>query len=415
MSSSRLPGKVLRPILREPMLFRQIERIRRTSRIDEIVVATSTSSDDDQIEELCNEWGVKCFRGSLDNVLDRFYHAAERFSPDYVMRLTGDCPLFDPGLADELVDFFFIGNYDYASNSVEPTYPDGLDMEIMKFSALRKAWEEADLLTEIEHVTPYIRNHPEIFRVGSMKNDENLSGMRWTVDEPEDYLFVSRIYESLYPVDPDFGWRDVLSYVHAHPELSCLNSSIRRNEGFERSLIKQAKKAVIKLDRVFLRIIRPEDVTERYLNWLNNDSTTKYLVTKSAEMKSLREYVRERYCANNVLFYGIYLQDTGEHIGNVKLEPVDFAKKEAVLGILIGESRCRGMGICKEVCSGLAEYSFSVLSLERLLLGVEYDNTNAMKCYKSCGFVEVRQNENWSEMSDENICVKMVLEKKDLK
>lgn len=415
MSSSRLPGKVLKPLLGEPMLSRQIERIRRTSRIDNVIVATSTSGGDDQIEELCNELGVRCFRGSLENVLDRFYLAAEIFSPDYVMRLTGDCPLFDPDLADELIDFFLKGDYDYASNSVEPTFPDGLDMEIMKFSALKTAWKEAKLLTEIEHVTPYISNHSELFRIGSMKNDEDLSAMRWTVDEPADYLFISRIYESLYPGDPCFSWRDVLSYLYTHPEISDLNSSIRRNEGFESSLIKQAKQAVIKLDRVFLRILLPEDVTEKYLGWLNNDRTTRHLVTKSAEMENLKEYVRERYDADDVLFYGIYLRDTGDHIGNVKLEPVDFSKKEAILGILIGESRWRGKGICKEVCNGIAEYSFSILKLEKIFLGVEYENKNAMKCYKSCGFIEMPQNEGNNEGPYENGCIRMVLDNKDLK
>lgn len=238
MSSTRLPGKVLKPILGEPMLFRQIERIRRSKKIDDLIVATSTSKEDDQIEKLCSEKNVRCFRGSLDDVLDRFYGAAMTCNSEYIMRLTGDCPLFDPGIADELVDFFILGGYDYVSNTVEPTYPDGLDIEIMKFSALKTAWEEAKLPSEREHVTPYILKHPEVFSVGCMKNSEDLSQMRWTVDEPEDYEFVKFIYEYLYDRNSEFTWEDVLCFIQNNPEVATINSNFRRNEGYEKSLNK---------------------------------------------------------------------------------------------------------------------------------------------------------------------------------
>ena len=236
MSSTRLPGKVMKPILGRPMLYRQIERIQQSKEINHLVVATSFSPEDDAIAKLCSKIGVKCFRGSLDDVLDRFYQAALIHQPEYVMRLTGDCPLFDPGLADEFVQFFLAGSYDYASNTVEPTYPDGLDMELLTFYALESSWNNANLLSEREHVTPFIKNHPEHFRIGCMENTKDLSAMRWTVDEPEDYEFVCNIYSALYPENNNFNWIDVLYYLENNPDVMKINSEFERDEGYQKSL-----------------------------------------------------------------------------------------------------------------------------------------------------------------------------------
>lgn len=236
MGSTRLHGKVLMPILGEPMLYRQIERIRKAKRIDDLVIATSVSKEDDEIEKMCEKNNVKCFRGSLDDVLDRFYQAASLQNPNYIMRLTGDCPLFDPSLADSLVDFFISGSYDYASNTLELTYPDGLDIEIMKYSALQTAWENAKLSSEREHVTPYILKHQELFKVGCMRNTEDLSMMRWTVDEPEDYEFVKIVYDSLYLTNKEFTWNDVVFFIRKNPEICKINANFQRNEGYLKSL-----------------------------------------------------------------------------------------------------------------------------------------------------------------------------------
>ena len=241
MSSTRLPGKVLKTLLGKPMLYRQIERILKSKRIDDLIIATSTSGDDDQIERLCSEINVKCFRGSLDDVLDRFYKAALPYKPDFIIRLTGDCPLFDHSLADELIDFFLKGGYDYASNTIEPTYPDGLDIEIMKFSALETTWKEAVLPSDREHVTPYIRKNADKFKLGCMKYDVDLSYMRWTVDEPEDYLFITQVFSALYPEKPDFSWNEVLEFIKANPAIADLNSGFKRNEGYQKSLLNDKK------------------------------------------------------------------------------------------------------------------------------------------------------------------------------
>ncbi len=236
VSSTRLPGKVLKPILGRPMLLRQIERIRRTRRIDRLVVATSSEPADDAIETLCAGNAVDCFRGSLDDVLDRFYRAAGRYGPEHVVRLTGDCPLTDPAIIDAVIEFYLSGNLDYASNTVSPTFPDGLDVEVFRFDCLAQAWREAVLPSQREHVTPFLHQQPERFKIGNLVHAEDLSVLRWTVDEPEDFEFARSVYEKLYPVKPDFAMEDILALLEKYPNLRSINSAFERNEGLKKSL-----------------------------------------------------------------------------------------------------------------------------------------------------------------------------------
>lgn len=235
VSSTRLPGKVLMPILDVPMLFRQVERIRRSRSLDELVIATSTDVTDDPIERGCDEYSVRCFRGSLSDVLDRVYRASAPLNPRHVVRLTGDCPLTDPAVIDRVVAFHLDGNYDYTSNVDEPTFPDGLDVEIVRFACLEEAWREARLPSQREHVTPFIREHPEHYRIGSFRNEVDLSHFRWTVDEPEDFALIETIYTSLYPENPAFSTDDILMLLASRPELTELNSRFKRNEGYLKS------------------------------------------------------------------------------------------------------------------------------------------------------------------------------------
>jgi spore coat polysaccharide biosynthesis protein SpsF len=239
MSSSRLPGKVLQPILGRPMILRQLERIRQASRIDRLVMATSTDASDDVLTEVCQEQGVECARGSLDDVLDRYYQAARKLGPAHVVRLTGDCPLLDPEVMDETIAFHLAGGFDYTSNALdELTFPNGLDVEVLRFDCLERAWREARLPSEREHVTPYVYNHREEFRVGCHSAERDLSHMRWTVDEAEDLEFVRRIYAALYPANPLFRMRDVVELIEREPALGAINSRFKRNEGLRKSLIK---------------------------------------------------------------------------------------------------------------------------------------------------------------------------------
>ncbi len=237
-TSTRLPQKVLQPVLGTPMLMRQIERVQRAKNIDNLLVATSMDATDDAIERLCVEGNVFCFRGSLDDVLDRFYRAAQQFSPDQIVRLTGDCPLSDPGLIDDVIEFHVSGGYDYVSSALEPTFPDGLDVEVFRFSCLEEAWREAELPSQREHVTLFINGQPNRYKIGSFRNDTDLSHLRWTVDEPVDFELISKIYEALYPSKPAFTMRDILELLDSNPELKDINSHHGRNEGLQKSLAK---------------------------------------------------------------------------------------------------------------------------------------------------------------------------------
>ena len=236
VSSTRLRRKVLKPILGEPMLARQIERIRRSQLVDQHMVATSSDSSDDAIERLCNELRLPCFRGSLNDVLDRFYNAAKSYAPDHVVRLTADCPLIDPEIMDKAIRFHTQGDYDYASNTLDPSFPDGLDVEVFRFSCLAQAWQAAKLPSQREHVTPFIYGNPQRFRLGSFRNERDLSLLRWTVDEPEDFEFVTQVYQALYPSNPDFRTSDVLRLLDNNPSLLSLNAEYQRNDGFKKSL-----------------------------------------------------------------------------------------------------------------------------------------------------------------------------------
>lgn len=245
-SSSRLPGKVLKPILGVPMLLRQIERIRRSRRIENMVLATSTDPSDDSIAKLSDENGVECFRGSLNDVLDRFYQAAKLSMPEHVVRLTGDCPLADPEIIDQVIAFYLSGNFDYASNTVPPSFPDGLDVEIFRYRCLEEAWKEARLPSQREHVTPFIHQHAKRFKLGNFASKWDLSSLRWTVDESLDLELVRKIYEEIYPQKPDFGTQDILSLLDRNPVLKTINTVYKRNEGYEASLAKDVLPAMDK-------------------------------------------------------------------------------------------------------------------------------------------------------------------------
>lgn len=238
-SSTRLPGKVLKPILGRPMLERQIERLRRARRIDRLTVATSDQTDDDVLARLCGALGVRCHRGSLEDVLDRVYAAALPDAPGHVVRLTADCPLADPDLIDQVVGFCVEGGYDYASNVLEPTFPDGLDIEVMRLESLAAAWREATLASEREHVTPFLYKHPERFSLGSYKSAQDLSSLRWTVDEPEDFELIERIYRELYPRNAAFTTSDILRLLDENPGLKTFNTRYRRNQGYLESLARE--------------------------------------------------------------------------------------------------------------------------------------------------------------------------------
>ena len=211
MSSSRLPGKVMMPINGEPMIYRQIERIRQASTIDEIVVATSTDPSDDSLAEFMLEKGIEVFRGSLDDVLSRFSEIQKDKYATAIIRLTGDCPLIMPELIDAMVAKFYEANVDYLSNTLEPRYPDGLDVEVIKPSVFGKLEEFNLSWAEKEHVTLGIYSRPLIFTLENFYGEEDLSQRRWTVDYLEDLVFVRKVFSEFLGRESTFTFKDTIS------------------------------------------------------------------------------------------------------------------------------------------------------------------------------------------------------------
>ena len=218
MSSTRLPGKVLRPILGQPMIARQIERMRRSARLSGIVIATSTGVEDDALAAEAGRLGVGLHRGSLADVLARYAGAlAANGEPKTFVRLTADCPLADWRLIDVCIEAHEAARADLTYNQHGWTYPKGLDVEVCETAALRRADREATSAYDREHVTPYIYDHPDAFRIERITRDRPLR-YRWTVDTPADFAFVAEVYEALYPRNPAFTSEDVLDWQAANPE-----------------------------------------------------------------------------------------------------------------------------------------------------------------------------------------------------
>lgn len=217
MSSTRLPGKVMKPLAGRPMVERQIERIRRCRTLNRIIVATSTDPSDDPLAAHLQGLGVDLFRGSLTDVLGRYRGAARAFAlTGQVVRLTADCPLADPGVIDDCVRLHARLGVDYVSNGRQPTYPHGLDVEVFGRDVLETADREAVDPYEREHVTPFIYRHPERFALAALTQDVDESRLRWTVDTPEDFDFVERVYAALYAKTPAFTSDDVRALPFSH-------------------------------------------------------------------------------------------------------------------------------------------------------------------------------------------------------
>lgn len=229
LGSTRLPGKVLMDLGGKTVLARVVGRLRRATRVDEIVVATTDSVFDDVIVRECHQIEVSCFRGSENDVLDRYYRAARAFAAGAVVRITSDCPVIDPQIVDETIRVFQQQCGDYASNVFPRTYPRGLDTEVFTAPALEQAWRDAHASYEREHVTPYFYQHPELFRLVSQRGQVDCSQYRWTLDTNEDLELLHTIY-ARFGNEDGFSWREVIQLMEREPELAEVNSRVVQNE-----------------------------------------------------------------------------------------------------------------------------------------------------------------------------------------
>ncbi len=236
MSSTRLPGKVLMSIMNKPILQHVVERVRASILINRIIVATTTEVEDDKIEEFCLNNQVIFFRGSKDDVLDRFYKAAYiqgLKDEDVVVRITADCPLHDAKIIDKVIDVYLHNNYDYVSNTLEYTYPDGTDVEVFSFKSLKQSWINAKLISEREHVTPYIKANEEFAKL-NIKADKLYPNYRLTLDCPEDFELIRAIYQGIGK--EKFSLDEIIEFMDKNPKLTEVNNMYDINEGYKKSL-----------------------------------------------------------------------------------------------------------------------------------------------------------------------------------
>jgi len=239
MGSRRLPGKMAMPIIdNKGALELMIERVRQVQLPHMLIVATSDLPEDNVIMGICNKLNVVCFRGSSSDVLERYFKAAMTCGEraDTIVRLTGDCPLNDANMIEEVIAFYTENQVAYVSNTDPPTYPDGLDVEVMSLKALEYAHLNAKKDIEREHVTVYIRENKAMFKSGNVSSNINYSDLRWTLDEPEDFDFIKAVYQDLYPKNPKFKMDDILQLCKDKPELLNINKQHQRNEAYHKQV-----------------------------------------------------------------------------------------------------------------------------------------------------------------------------------
>jgi len=226
MLSTRLPGKSLMPLLEKPVLYRVLERIRRSRRVEDVVVATTTNPADDVIVEHCDNEGISCFRGSEEDVLERVIEAARAHGGQLVVQLGADCPFYDPELIDQLVDIYLVGGFEYVTNDMELTYPEGVDAHVVALRTLEEVAGKATSTQDREDVTRYIFERPEEYRIFNLRAPSKLYApdVRLTLDYPEDFALTEAVYSALYPNNPEFTTGDVLQFLGEHPEIRGINA-----------------------------------------------------------------------------------------------------------------------------------------------------------------------------------------------
>ncbi|MDD4182780.1 MAG: aldo/keto reductase [Candidatus Omnitrophica bacterium] len=232
--STRLPGKVLLNLEGKTVLEHVIERVKRSELVDEVMVATTILKGDSKITALCKKTGIKFYRGSKNDVLDRYYQSARLLKAKHIVRITADCPVSDSLIIDKVIKLHLDEENDYTRTA--DNFPDGIVVEVFTFKSLQKAWREAILASEREHVTPYLKKHQELFKQSMLQYPHDFSKKRWTLDEKADYKFLRLIYKKLYKKNNYFGMKEILKLLAGHPEYEAINNSILRNEGYLKSL-----------------------------------------------------------------------------------------------------------------------------------------------------------------------------------
>lgn len=236
MGSTRLPGKMMLSLGFKKVVDYVFDNVALVKNLDDIYLATTNNEKDDVLEKWAKSKKVKYFRGSEDDVLDRYYTTAKEANADMVVRLTGDCPLIDTYVVEKIIQEFLDNDFDYVANNHPATYPDGLDTEVFSFAALEKAWQEAKLKSEREHVTPYIWKNPDKFKIKNVENDFDLSNERWTLDTEEDYIFLKKLISECEKNNINLNMGNIITVIKSNPDWKKINSMYDRNEGYTKSI-----------------------------------------------------------------------------------------------------------------------------------------------------------------------------------
>jgi spore coat polysaccharide biosynthesis protein SpsF (cytidylyltransferase family)/UTP-glucose-1-phosphate uridylyltransferase len=295
MSSSRLPGKVLKPILNKPIVAYEIERIKQSKKIDKIVLATSINEDDNPLEELAKSLNIECFRGDLENVLKRYYDCATHYKADIIVRLTGDCPVIDPTIIDEIIESHLNMENDYTSNTLYRTFPDGLDVEVFNYETLKKVYENAVSYDEKEHVTLYIHKNKDKFKIGNFQNDIDYSYLRWTLDTIDDFYFFKRLYETKKTFL--FNWKEILSFTKDERKyLIDSNQTIRyAMKKLEEIIADEMDSLYVLKDTKIIGTLSTSDIRRAliYEDITNNDQVIKVMNSYFHYLEKGKNYTRD--------------------------------------------------------------------------------------------------------------------------
>lgn len=235
--STRLPGKVLKQIKRKTILQHIYERVSSVNLIKKTFIATTILDEDVKILKLCLKKKIPFFVGSVNDVLDRYYQLAKLIKPIHIVRITADCPVIDPRVINKIIKIHLEGQFDYTCNNMEIPFPDGQDVEVFKFIALKEAWKKAKLASDREHVTPYIKFNDNFFKIKKVLSTAKYSKLRWTLDEKEDFKLIKIFYEKLYDKNKYFGMKELLSLISKNKNLNLINQMYLREEGYKKSLL----------------------------------------------------------------------------------------------------------------------------------------------------------------------------------
>lgn len=384
MGSTRLPGKVLKKVLGKTLLEHLISRVKRAKTPDKIIVATTTNKEDAPVAKLAQSLGVGVYRGSEDDVLDRYYRAAKEVKADTIVRLTGDCPVIDPNVIDRVVSFHEKNRrrFDYVSNVNPPTFPDGFDVEVFSFTVLKKTWQKAKNISEREHVTPFMRAGG--FRTTNVKNEIDISGLRLTVDEKRDLVLIKKLIGFFAKQGKSvFGLKDIIALWREHPDFFSGNQDIKRNEGYRKSLKKDAPDATLQQDQeITLRRATARDA--RFLYNLRNEETVRKASfrTNPVSWEDHIQWLQKKLAGNDSVIFIVKIGDIS--IGQIRFD--SRGDTSADINIAISK-KYRGKGYGSKAIQSASKQFFAVSPSARgIRAHIKENNTSSCRAFEAAGY-----------------------------